>query len=59
MFIQLDQDQIDQNISKLNKGLKDKVNKLYDAEKKPELKGFDLIPISKEDKESIFNMIGK
>jgi hypothetical protein len=35
------------------------VNKLYDAEKKPELKGYDLIPLTKEEKESIFNLVQK
>jgi hypothetical protein len=37
--------------------LKNKVNKLYEAENKPELKGFNLVSLSKEEKESIFNLV--
>jgi hypothetical protein len=35
------------------------VNKLYEAEKKPELKGFNLVPISKEEKQTLFDIVGK
>jgi hypothetical protein len=42
---------------KKEKGLKNKVNKLYEAENKPELKGFNLVSLSKEEKESIFNLV--
>lgn len=59
VLLKLEQDQIEKNISKLNKSIKEKVNKLYEAEKKPELKGFNLVPISKEDKQSMFEIAGK
>lgn len=59
MFFKLDFNVHDKEISKLQKGLKDKVNKLYDAENKPELKGYDLVPLTKEEKQSLFNLIGK
>lgn len=54
----LDQDIYDREINNLQKGLKTKVNKLYEAEKKPELKGYNLVALSKEDKESISQLIG-
>jgi hypothetical protein len=54
-----DFDHYDTEINKLNRGLKEKVNKLYDAENKPELKGYDLLPMSREEKQSLFDLIGK
>jgi hypothetical protein len=54
-----DQNSLEEQINKLHKGLKDKVNTLYDAENKPELKGYDLLPLSKEDKQSLFDIVGK
>jgi hypothetical protein len=53
----LDQNSYDSEINKLHTGLKAKVNKLYDAEQKPELKGFNLSALSKEDKELIDELI--
>jgi hypothetical protein len=41
----------------LNKELKTKVNKLNIAEQKPELKGYNLVALSKEDQESIAELI--
>jgi hypothetical protein len=58
-FKQKDQNTLDENIKKLNTDLKVKVNKLYEAENKPELKGFNLVPISKEEKNSLFELVGK
>ena len=46
-------------VSDLHKQLKVKVNKLYETENKPDLKRFDLIPISKEEKQSLFNLVGE
>ena len=40
-----DQQKLDEEISKLSDGLKPKMQKLRQLEKKPELKGFDLKPL--------------
>lgn len=58
-LLEKDQKSYDEQIGKLHKGLKSKVNKLYEAENKPELKGYDLIPLSKEDKQSLFDLVEK
>ncbi|RNA15876.1 p53 and DNA damage-regulated 1, partial [Brachionus plicatilis] len=58
-LLEKDQKSYDEQISKLNQGLKAKVNKLYEAENKPELKGYDLIPINKEEKQSLFDLVEK
>ncbi|NXU80167.1 PDRG1 protein, partial [Oreotrochilus melanogaster] len=60
MFIQLpkaqtremlrqDQEHLDEEISSLRKELRVKVNRLYEAQGKPELKGFHLNPMSSEE----------
>ncbi len=59
IILEKDQNTFDHEINKLHKELKMKVNRLYDAEDKPELKRFDLIPISKEEKQSLFELVGK
>lgn len=40
--------EIDREIEELGEQLKEKVEKLRDLEGKPELKGFDLKPLTKE-----------
>lgn len=57
LILEKDHKHFDTEINKLEKGLKPKVNKLYEAENKPELKGFNLVSLTKEEKESIFNLI--
>ncbi len=54
----IDQDLYDKEINRIQKGLKTKVNKLYDAENKSELKGFNLVALSKDDKDSLKELIG-
>lgn len=58
-LLEKDQKTFDDEINKLHKELKAKVNRLYDAEDKPELKRYDLIPLSKEEKQSLFELVGK
>jgi hypothetical protein len=55
----LDKAKFETEIDTLHKGLKKKVYKLYDAEHKPELKGFDLVPFNKEEKKSLYEIIDK
>lgn len=59
MFCCLDLNKHDKEINDLHRSLKEKVTKLYDAENKPDLKRFNLIPISKEEKESLFSLVNK
>lgn len=58
-LLEKDQKSYDDQINNLHQGLKSKVNKLYDAENKPELKGYDLIPLNKEEKQSLFDLVSK
>ena len=58
-LLEKDQNTFNKEINKLHNELKVKMNRLYDAEDKPELKRFDLIPISKEEKQSLFELVGK
>ncbi|XP_064247161.1 p53 and DNA damage-regulated protein 1 isoform X2 [Passer domesticus] len=44
-----DQEELDEEINKLRKELRLKVNRLYEAQGKPELKGFNLNPMSAEE----------
>ncbi|XP_044517483.1 p53 and DNA damage-regulated protein 1 [Gracilinanus agilis] len=48
-MIQKDQEHLDEEIEKLRKQLKGKVNRLLEAQGKPELKGFNLKPLSQEE----------
>ncbi|XP_069507108.1 p53 and DNA damage-regulated protein 1 [Ambystoma mexicanum] len=52
-MIKKDQKQLDEEISKLRKQLKVKVNSLYEAQGKPQLKGFSLNALSKEEMKAI------
>lgn len=52
-MIQKDQQRLDEEISKLRNQLKVKVNKLYEAQGKPELKGFNLNAMSKEEMKAL------
>ena len=56
-MLQTDQKQLDISVNKLRSDLKDKVNTLRDKEGKEELKGFGLVPLSKEEMTSINNVI--
>ncbi|XP_035154060.1 p53 and DNA damage-regulated protein 1 [Callithrix jacchus] len=48
-MIEKDQDQLDKEIEKLRKQLKVKVNRLFEAQGKPELKGFNLNPLNQDE----------
>ncbi|XP_039575101.1 p53 and DNA damage-regulated protein 1 isoform X1 [Passer montanus] len=48
-MLRQDQDELDEEINKLRKELRVKVNRLYEAQGKPELKGFNLNPMSAEE----------
>ncbi|XP_075032682.1 p53 and DNA damage-regulated protein 1 [Mixophyes fleayi] len=52
-MIQRDQDQLDAEINKLHSQLKLKVNQLYEAQGKPELKGFNLTPLDPDEMKAI------
>jgi len=40
-------------IDRLHRGLKAKVNRLYEAENRPELKGYDLASFTREEREHL------
>ncbi|KAK2507343.1 hypothetical protein MC885_013960 [Smutsia gigantea] len=44
-----DQDRLDKEIERLRKQLKVKVNRLFEAQGKPELKGFNLNPLNQDE----------
>ncbi|CAD7672427.1 unnamed protein product [Nyctereutes procyonoides] len=48
-MIEKDQDHLDKEIEKLRKQLKVKVNRLFEAQGKPELKGFNLSPLNQDE----------
>nr|XP_045011603.1 p53 and DNA damage-regulated protein 1 isoform X2 [Jaculus jaculus] len=48
-MIEKDQDHLDKEIEKLRNQLKVKVNRLFEAQGKPELKGFNLNPLNQDE----------
>ncbi|XP_072917580.1 p53 and DNA damage-regulated protein 1 isoform X2 [Hemitrygon akajei] len=54
---ELDQEQLDEEIRKLNKQLKVKVNRLNEAQGKSEIKGFDLTPLTHEEMQAITKVL--
>ncbi|XP_041060876.1 p53 and DNA damage-regulated protein 1 [Carcharodon carcharias] len=52
-MIRKDQEQLDEEIRKLYNQLKVKVNRLNEAQGKPELKGFNLSPLTVEEMQAI------
>uniref|UniRef100_G1Q1D8 p53 and DNA damage-regulated protein 1 n=1 Tax=Myotis lucifugus TaxID=59463 RepID=G1Q1D8_MYOLU len=48
-MIEKDQDHLDKEIERLRKELKVKVNRLFEAQGKPELKGFNLTPLNQDE----------
>lgn len=54
--IYLDFDQMNLEINQAEKRLKENIKKLYDAEKKPEIRGFNLKSLSREEREE-FNQL--
>ncbi|XP_039590912.1 p53 and DNA damage-regulated protein 1 isoform X2 [Polypterus senegalus] len=47
------QQQLDQEINTLQNQLKSKVNHLNDLQGKPELKGFNLVPLTKDEMQAV------
>ncbi|TDH13456.1 hypothetical protein EPR50_G00034290 [Perca flavescens] len=56
-MIQKDQEQLDQEINELRKGLKAKVNRLNDMQGKPELRGYNLSPLSTDEIKAINGLL--
>ena len=52
-----DYDELDSEINKVRSELKPKVNKLRDLENKEDLKGFNLTPLSQEEKRSVESLL--
>lgn len=52
-MLQQDQKNLDEEVSRLRKELKPKVSKLHELEGLPEVKGFDLIALTKDDLQSL------
>nr|XP_006130016.1 p53 and DNA damage-regulated protein 1 [Pelodiscus sinensis] len=56
-MIQKDQEQLDEEINQLRKELRVKVNRLYEAQGKPELRGFNLNPMTPEEMKAIHQIL--
>ncbi|XP_034725061.1 p53 and DNA damage-regulated protein 1 isoform X2 [Etheostoma cragini] len=52
-----DQEQLDQEINELRKGLKAKVNRLNEMQGKPELRGYNLSPLSTDEIKAINSIL--
>ena len=52
-FAYLDFDQLNLEINQAEQNLKENIKKLYDAEKKPEIRGFNLKSLSREERQEI------
>ncbi|KAM4609590.1 p53 and DNA damage-regulated protein 1 [Discoglossus pictus] len=57
-MIERDQDQLDAEIDKLRRQLKVKVNKLQEAQGKPEIGGFNLTPLTQEEMRAVQKVLG-
>ncbi|TKS71194.1 p53 and DNA damage-regulated protein 1 [Collichthys lucidus] len=56
-MIQKDQQQLDKEINDLRKALKAKVNRLNEMQGKPELRGYNLSPLSSDEVKAINSLI--
>ncbi|XP_072521864.1 p53 and DNA damage-regulated protein 1 [Salminus brasiliensis] len=56
-MMQKDQEQLDQEINDLRKRLKAKVNHLNDLQGKPELRGYNLTPLSNDELKAINSVL--
>ncbi|KAM7006372.1 p53 and DNA damage-regulated protein 1 [Labrus bergylta] len=56
-MIQKDQDQLDKEINDLRKALKAKVNHLSEIQGKPELRGYNLSPLSSDELKAINGLL--
>ena len=52
-MLKSDQQELRDEIARVRNGLKPKVNKLRDAQNHPDLKGFDLTPLSRQEVQQI------
>ncbi|XP_029006549.1 p53 and DNA damage-regulated protein 1 isoform X2 [Betta splendens] len=52
-----DQEQLDREINDLRKGLKAKVNRLNEMQGKPELRGYNLSPLSADEVKAINSLL--
>ncbi|XP_053555569.1 p53 and DNA damage-regulated protein 1 [Bombina bombina] len=58
-MIERDQKQLDEEINQLRTQLKIKLNTLYEAQGQPEIKGFNLSPLTHEEMSAINKVIGE
>ncbi|XP_023143808.1 p53 and DNA damage-regulated protein 1 [Amphiprion ocellaris] len=56
-MIQKDQEQLDKEINDLRQGLKAKVNRLNEMQGKPELRGYNLSPLSTDEVRAINSLL--
>jgi hypothetical protein len=56
-FVRLDFDQINEEITRAEKNLKENIKKLYDAEKKPEIRGYNLKSLSREERQEFDRLL--
>ncbi|XP_072239087.1 p53 and DNA damage-regulated protein 1 [Leuresthes tenuis] len=56
-MIQKDQEQLDKEINDLRKGLKGKVNHINEIQGKPELRGYNLSPLSTDEIKAINSLL--
>ncbi|XP_008282965.1 p53 and DNA damage-regulated protein 1 [Stegastes partitus] len=56
-MIQKDQEQLDKEINDLRKGLKAKVNRLNEMQGKPQLRGYNLSPLSTDEVKAINSLL--
>ncbi|KAM9813418.1 p53 and DNA damage-regulated protein 1 [Neosynchiropus ocellatus] len=56
-FIEKDQEQLDKEIHELRNGLKVKVNRLNEIQGKPELRGYNLSPLSSEELHAVNSLL--
>uniref|UniRef100_A0A8D0HVH0 P53 and DNA damage regulated 1 n=1 Tax=Sphenodon punctatus TaxID=8508 RepID=A0A8D0HVH0_SPHPU len=56
-MMQKDKENLDEEIAKLRKDLRVKVNHLYEAQGKPDLKGFNLNPMAPEEMRFIHKVL--
>ena len=53
----LDFDQINEEINRAEKNLKENIKKLYDAEKKPEIRGYNLRSLSRGERQEFDQLL--
>ncbi len=56
-MLDIDFDQLSHEINRAEKNLKENIKKLYDAEKKPEIRGFNLKSLSREERQEFDQLL--